>query len=122
AATLAILMGLGWVTTFGQLQTERERRDATRRQAISAVHMFGQLSRELLGDDHRPPPGDTLVQVQMIPSLHHVGGGQALVFLSPRRPDWVLVYVGGLDPKGGPYGVTIQRPQGPSDVIPLGKQ
>jgi Putative zinc-finger len=120
AATLAILMGLGWVATFGRLQTERQKRDASERTAKNSVQMFGELSRELLGDDRQPKRGDSIIEVQMVPALHHLGGGKALVFLSPRRPDWVLVYAGGLDPRGGPYGMTIQSPRG--DVISLGEQ
>jgi hypothetical protein len=119
AATLAVFMGLGWWTTFGRLQTAKQARDASQEQARSAVHNFENLSRELLGDDRRPPEGDALREVQMIPELDHVGGGKALVFLSAHRPDWVLVYVGGLSPKDGPVGVTVQSPEG--DVISLGK-
>jgi hypothetical protein len=118
AATLAIFMGLGWWATFGRLQNAEQARDASRDQARSAVASFENLSRELLGDDRRPTQGDTLREVQMIPELGHVGGGKALVFLAPRRPDWVLVYVGGLRTKGL-VGVTVQSPQG--EVISLGQ-
>ena len=55
----------------------------------------------------------------MIPVLHQIGGGKALVFLSSHRPDWVLVYVGGLAAKDGPVGVTVQSADG--DVISLGQ-
>ena len=117
AATIAILMGLGWAATFGRLQTAEQASDASKQQARSAIEGYAQLTKELLGGE-ASQPGDTLIEVQMIPALDYLGGGKALVFLSPRRPDWVLVYAGGLDPKGGPYGATIQSPEG--DVIPIG--
>ena len=58
--------------------------------------------------------------IQLTPELGRSGGGKAVVFLSPDRDDWVLVYVGGLDPKAGPYGATIQNPDG--TVLALGTQ
>ncbi len=118
AATLAIFMGLGWAATFGRLQTAEQARDDSQARALSAVAGFEKLSKDLLGDRATPPRGDTLHDVQLIPGLGYRGGGKALIYLSPGRQDWVLVYAGGLDPKGGPYGATIQSPEG--DVIPLG--
>ena len=57
--------------------------------------------------------------IQLTPELHSVGGGKAVVFLSPHRDDWVLVVVGGLDPKAGPYGATLEAPDG--TVLPIGE-
>jgi hypothetical protein len=118
AATLAIFMGLGWLVSNGRLQTALDARNASRDKARSAVGSFENLARELLGDDEQPSQGDTLREVQMIPELGHVGGGKALVFLSPKRPDWVLVYVGGIKAKGL-VGVTVQSPDG--EVLSLGQ-
>jgi hypothetical protein len=120
AATLAVFMGLGWAATFGRLQTAEQARDASLKQAQSAIEGFQKLSNDLLGGKKAPQPGDTLLEVQLVSEPDRLGGGRALVFLSPHRPDWVLVYVGGVDPRAGPYGVTVQNPDG--DVISLGQQ
>jgi hypothetical protein len=120
AATLAILMGLGWVSTLGRLQTAKQAQEDSRRRAQSTVEGFEKLSKDLLAGTQAPGPRDRLLDAQLVPELGYDGGGKALVFLSPRRPDWILVYVGGVAARGGPYGVTFQSPSG--EVIPLGKQ
>jgi hypothetical protein len=120
AATLAIFMGLGWLATFGDLQTSEQARQSSESNAQFVSRRLDALLKELTRGSHKVKPKDALVDVQLTPELGSTGGGKAEVFLSPNRDDWVLVYVGGLDPKGGPYGATVQSPEG--DVLPLGVQ
>ncbi len=118
AAALALFMGLGWWATSAKLQSSREAQNASKSDAETVSRHFSQLLKDLTSGQ-QPKPGDVLRTVQLTPELHAVGGGKAVVFLSPHRDDWVLVYVGGLDPKGGPYGATIQAPDG--SVLAVGQ-
>jgi len=120
AATLAIFMGLGWWATFGDLQSTEAARHQSEQQAQRISERFARLLREFATGPRTPSPSDTLRDIQLTPELGRSGGGKAVVFLSPDRDDWVLVYVGGLDPKAGPYGATIQNPDG--TVLALGTQ
>ena len=120
AATLAIFMGLGWWATFGDLQSSEKARQSSESNAQFVSRRLNDLLRELTRGPHRVQPQDALLDVQLTPELGSNGGGKAEVFLSPNRDDWVLVYVGGLDPKAGPYGATVQSPDG--GVLPLGVQ
>jgi len=120
AATLAIFMGLGWWATFGDLQSSEEARRSSESNAQFVSRRLNELLHEFTGGPRRVQPQDALLDVQLTPELGSTGGGKAEVFLSPNRDDWVLVYVGGLDPRAGPYGATIQSPEG--GVIPLGVQ
>jgi hypothetical protein len=119
AAALAIFMGLGWWATSAQLQSSREAQNASRSNAETVSRHFTQLLHDLTSGQNQRKPGDVLRTIQLTPELNAVGGGKAVVFLSPHRDDWVLVYVGGLDPKAGPYGATIQAPDG--SVLAVGQ-
>jgi hypothetical protein len=120
AATLAIFMGLGWWATFGDLQTSKKAQRTSESEAKRINQQFVKLLREFTSGPRTPSPRDALRDIQLTPELGRSGGGKAVVFLSPERDDWVLVYVGGLDPKAGPYGATVQNPDG--TVLALGQQ
>lgn len=121
AAALAVFMGLGWWATSARLQDTREAQAASLSNAQEVGRHLSQLLHDLklTSGPQKPKPGDALRDVQLTPELHSVGGGKAVMFLSPHRDDWVLVYVGGLDPKGGPYGATIQSEDG--TVLAIGR-
>lgn len=119
AAALAVFMGLGWWATSARQQPPRESQAAGLSDAQLVARNFSQLLRDLTTGPHGTKPGDLLQEVQLTPELGSVGGGKAEMFLSPHRDDWVLVYVGGLDPKAGPYGATIQADDG--SVLAIGR-
>jgi len=118
AATLAIFMGLGWWATFGDLQSSKQAQERSRINAINVGKRFDEFLKSFTSTpQHRVQPNDQLKDVQLTPELNTVGGGKAVIFLSHHRDDWVLVYVGGLDPKAGPYGATLQSEDG--TVLPV---
>jgi hypothetical protein len=119
AAALAIFMGLGWLATSAKLQSSREAQNASRGNAETVGRHLTQLIHDLTSGQRQRKPGDLLRTIQLTPELNTVGGGKAVVFLSPHRDDWVLVVVGGLDPRAGPYGATLEAPDG--TVIPIGQ-
>jgi len=111
-------MGLGWWATFGDLQSSKQAQQASRAHAIDIGRRFDDFLKSFTSTpQHRVKPNDQLKDVQLTPELNEVGGGKAVIFLSPHRDDWVLVYVGGLDPKAGPYGATLQSDDG--TVLPV---
>ncbi|HEY7283211.1 MAG TPA: zf-HC2 domain-containing protein, partial [Actinomycetota bacterium] len=99
AAALAIFMGLGWWATSAKLQSSREAQNASKSSAEAVSRHFTTLLHDLTTGQNQRKPGDVLRTIQLTPELNAVGGGKAVVFLSHHRDDWVLVYVGGLDPK-----------------------
>ena len=119
AAALAVFMGLGWWATSARLQDTREAQVASRRNALEVGRHLSQLLHDLKLTNKPQKPGDLLQDVQLTPELHSVGGGKAVIYLAPHRDDWVLVYAGGLDPKAGPYGATIQS--GDGTVLAIGR-
>jgi hypothetical protein len=119
AAALAVFMGLGWLASIARDQPVKQARAASRSDAELIARHFSQLLHDLTTGPHGAKPGDLLQEVQLTPELGSVGGGKAEMFLSPHRDDWVLVYVGGLDPKAGPYGATIQADDG--SVLAIGR-
>jgi hypothetical protein len=120
AATIAIFMGFGWWATFGDLQTSKVAQQESEKEAQNVSRQFSKLLHEFTSGPRSPRPRDALREIQLTPELGQTGGGKAVVFLSPDRDDWVLVYVGGLDAKAGPFGATIQSPDG--TVLSLGQQ
>jgi hypothetical protein len=119
AASLALVMGIGWWTSSARHQTPKQAKSASQRTAEQVGANLSKLIREFTGGQVQHKPGDLLREVQLTPELHTLGGGKAEIFLSPHRDDWVLVYVGGLDPQAGPYGATLQSADG--TVLAIGQ-
>ncbi|HXJ63959.1 MAG TPA: zf-HC2 domain-containing protein [Actinomycetota bacterium] len=117
AAALAILMGLTTFFAVARHQSQEQAQTASQGDAQLIARHFSQLLQDLTSGPHGAKPGDLLQEVQLTPELGSVGGGKAEMYLSPHRDDWVLVYVGGLDPKAGPFGATIQADDGSVLVI-----
>jgi hypothetical protein len=118
AAALAIFVGLAWLAS-ARFQPQRQAQNASGSTAELVGRHFSQLLHDLTGGPQKPD--DVLRTVQLTPELNVLGGGKAVIYLSPHRDDWVLVYVGGLDPKAGPYGATIQAPDGSVLAVGLAK-
>jgi hypothetical protein len=113
AATLAIFMGLGWWATFGSLQSSKKAQEESRANAQEVSQRLNALIRDFTSrPGHSVKRSDVLQPVQLTPELGVGAGGMAMEYFSRQRDDWVLVYVGGLDAKAGPYGATIQSPDG----------
>lgn len=120
-AALMAVAGLGW----GSLMTGRA--DRLRRQAEVAqaqierqnetIRKFRLFLQTVPGRSSE----DDVLTGQLVPAPEHVGGGAALVYLSPNILDFAMVQVSGLSGKRGvlPYRVYLARSDG--TLLRIGK-
>jgi hypothetical protein len=94
-----------------RLRSLQDQAETARSRADRTAEQFESLVQEL--------DGRGTVWVAELGSRGGRGGGQALVYDSPRVGDFALVIVGGLPEGGGPYQASLTTSGGPMSIAIL---